>query len=348
LILSLLVIYSQFGGGAVIVALFIFPATLALLPLYTLFAFGSWTLLLVNYGSMLAAWILYNLAEVMEKSPEFVGEKPVSIPTIVEPVQQDNGVRTMLIWIFIGLGILFLFAIFASPQSSPAIVSTPTVRPSIVPTNTHFVRATRTPQPASLRACVTNSTIRIRNGPGTEYETVDGMASGTCMSILGRNQDSTWVYMVSEDNRQGWVSAPLLTIEGDLAKISVRSTSETLSIAPTASIRPTSTPKPLVRATNTLQPLPSRSMVLCSEAPLGERVSCQLPQAYCDYLPDVNGNPTFCNDRPYPSNDFQMVVWGEDWSALDGACIVISGYVEAYNGRLQIEALSPSQVSFCE
>jgi hypothetical protein len=249
-------------------------------------------------------------------------------------------VRTLLR--FVVLAFLLLSAC-ATPTSMPR----PTKAPSTKTPSPH-PQSTRTPRPVSVHACVTDSTIRIRKGPGTDYEQIGGMVSGTCMTIQGRNRDSSWVYMVSEDGKQGWVAVSLLTIEGNLSRVSVRSDTGVLSLAPTAKVVATSTRKPVVQATNTPQQLLSRSTMLCAEATVGERVSCQLPRAYCDYLPNVNGSPTFCNDRPYPNHDFQMVVWGEDWSALDGTCIVISGYVELYRGKLQIEPVSPSQVAFCE
>ncbi len=54
------------------------------------------------------------------------------------------------------------------------------------------------------------------------------MVSGTCMSVLGRNKESNWVYIVTEDSKAGWVAASLLTISGDINRLSVRSTSNVL------------------------------------------------------------------------------------------------------------------------
>jgi len=181
------------------------------------------------------------------------------------------------------------------------------------------------------------------------------MVSGTCMSVLGRNKESDWVYMISEDSKTGWVAASLLTIEGDVSRLSVRSASQVLSLAsttnvvPTQKLPPTATRRPQIISTNTSQPLLSRFTPLCSELAdsLGEYVSCQIPRAYCDYLPDVNGSPTFCNDGPYPNRDFQLVVFGDDWSDFDGNCLIVSGYLGTYRGVLQIKATSRSQVSYC-
>src|SRR5690349_5746764 len=96
-----------------------------------------------------------------------------------------------------------------------ACSTVPTKTPS--PTNpaltkTSLPRSTPTPRPIWVDACVTDSTIYIRKGPGKEHEALGGMVSGTCMSIQGRTRDSSWVYMVSEDGKAGWVAAALLTI----------------------------------------------------------------------------------------------------------------------------------------
>jgi hypothetical protein len=237
--------------------------------------------------------------------------------------------------------------------SACSTVPTSTPRPTKVPsTKTPVPRSTPTQSLISLRACVTDSTIRIRKGPGTEYEAIAGMVSGTCMSILGRNEDSNWVYMVSQDNKRGWVAAWLLTIEGDLSRVSVKSDSEALSLVPTVKTVPTVTRRPIVVSTPTHQSLLSRfaPVPLCSESAdkLGESVSCIIQRADCVYRPDVNGSPTFCNDRPYPNQEFQLVIFGEDWSDYDGSCIVVYGYLETYRGVLQIQAFDRSQISYCQ
>jgi hypothetical protein len=148
--------------------------------------------------------------------------------------------------------------------------------------------------------------------------------------------------MVSDDNKTGWVAAWLLTIEGDLNMVAVRSGVEVI---------PTTTREPVVLATNTSQLLYRfGSPPLCSDltSSLGETVSCKVERANCVYLPDVDGYPTFCSDRQYPNHDFQLVVFGEDWSDLDGSCFVVSGSLEPYRGVLQIQVFSRSQVSSCK
>lgn len=53
----------------------------------------------------------------------------------------------------------------------------------------------------------------------------------------------------------------------------------------------------------------------------------------------MNGSPTFCNDIPYPNQDFRLVIIGEDWSDYDGQSIVVAGTLSRYRGLLQIIAV---------
>lgn len=242
----------------------------------------------------------------------------------------------------LGILLALLSACVSTPTSTP--------RPTITATKTLPPSPTRTPRPTFLNACVTNATIRIRGGPGTQYEVIGGLASGTCLSVIGRNHDSTWVYIRADDNKTGWVAAWLLTIDGDINRLSVRSVSEVSHVAPTAKLPPTATHRPIIFSTSTPRPVVIPSVLLCSQTAnkIGEFVSCKIERAYCDYFPSVDGSPTFCNDRPYPNQNFALVVFGEDWSDYDGDCIIVSGTVSRYRGVPQILATNRSQVSYCE
>ena len=85
----------------------------------------------------------------------------------------------------------------------------------------------------------------------------------------------------------------------------------------------------------------------CSNAPIGENVTCKISKAYCSYKPKVKGQPTFCNDAPYPSNDFTLLIWGKDWSKYNGKCLIVTGYNHLYKGKPEIEATSEKDVKLC-
>src|SRR5688500_16387400 len=135
----------------------------------------------------------------------------------VPPAHKDNLASLFGILGTITVLLLLVFNFlntFTGPTSTRALVPIPTLTPG------HTLPAT--PALISLKGCVTDSAIRIRQGPGTDFEVMGGLVSGTCMQILGRNQDASWVYIVTEGNEAGWVAAWLLTIEGDINGVSVR------------------------------------------------------------------------------------------------------------------------------
>lgn len=105
------------------------------------------------------------------------------------------------------------------------------------------------------------------------------------------------------------------------------------------------TPTPVVRKTNISLP----EYIFCANTrnQIGNYVTCNIPFAYCEYQPSTNGSPTFCNDAPYPRNNFTLIFWNTDRSELGGKCIIVSGYVELYDHKPQIVASSRSQVSYC-
>lgn len=65
-------------------------------------------------------------------------------------------------------------------------------------------------------------------------------------------------------------------------------------------------------------------------------VKCRIENAYCSYEPSVNGQPTYCNDAPFPNHNFTYVVWGQDVSYLDGHCLIVYGKIDYYDGKPQI------------
>jgi hypothetical protein len=262
------------------------------------------------------------------------------------PIPKDTSlIRFLAVILLIGLGsYLFLSRSFLSPPSN-SLVPAGTREPAPVPTR---ARNTET-----LYTCVEDIT-RIRRGPSTQSETIGGLLTGTCMTILGRTADASWVYMVSDDHQTGWVAASLLPYASEIDKVAIRDSSALANSA-----RPTLTSAEIahgaeayltkVAATN----LPGAPLS-AYETPcfafadqIGEYITCKLEKAYCDYLPDVEGSPTYCSDRPAPDHTFTLTVLGMDWSDYDSQCLIVSGYLEIDRGILQIQALRRDQISPC-
>ena len=262
------------------------------------------------------------------------------------PIPKDTSlIRLLAVLILISLGsYLFLSRSFLSPASNPSL-SERTGTPPPAPT--------RAREAETLYTCVEDIT-RIRRGPSTKSETIGGLLTGTCLTILGRTVDASWVYVVSDDHQTGWVAASLLPAAGDIGKVSIRDSSALAN-----STRPTLTSAEVahgaeayltkVAATNLPGAPLSPYETPCFEYAdrVGEYITCKLEKAYCDYLPDVEGRPTYCSDRPAPDQNFALVVVGEDWSQYEGQCLIVKGFLEIDRGVLQIQALTRDQVSAC-
>ncbi len=129
-------------------------------------------------------------------------------------------------------------------------------------------------------------------------------------------------------------------------------------IPPTATLTGTATasatateipPSPTPTATNTpLPPTPDIPSCWNTASRTGEWLSCRVWTAYCSHHPEIDGSPTICNDAPYPNSQFNLLVWGSNWSDLNGKCIVVTGRVLMSGGKPQIVATSRSQVSICQ
>lgn len=306
-------------------------------------------------GSRSGSWLIMKICAycTTENRDEAIFCTRCKRPLQAKPTRKDHSSRNAFLLLCLGLGLLGLTSYFLSSYSflAPSITQTPTTIPNWTPGS--GLVPTRTPEPITISACVRDTT-RIRRSPSTHAETIGGLLSGTCLTILGRNAEATWVYIVSEDYQTGWMSASLVSDTRTLNKVSVRDDSGWAN-----SSRPTLTSAEIahgaqaylthVAATTLPQSPLTQYMVPCFETAnrIGDHISCRLERAYCEYLPTSEGNRTFCHDRPVPDHSFALTVLGEDWSDFDGQCLIVSGYLEIAGGVLQIEAFRRSQISFC-
>jgi Bacterial SH3 domain len=247
-----------------------------------------------------------------------------------------------------------IFLLFLNSCVSSTAVPSATISPSstaIIPTDT----PTYTPIPPTPMTGCAKTTVRVRSEPNTSSEILGRLTTGTCVSVVQINTENTWVW-ISSPEISGWVSTDFLSVSGDKSFLPVadnNSNNTRPALTPTAdtpsslALLPTSTIAS--RNTNTPFPIATQSSLLCGNtgSHIGEFVSCKIPRAYCSYQPGVSGSPTFCNDAPYPNNNFTLVVWGSDYSNYNGKCIIVSGLVTRYNGKPQIAAQNQPQVSYC-
>jgi hypothetical protein len=104
----------------------------------------------------------------------------------------------------------------------------------------------------ALEGEVILSQLKVREGPGTQYRTIDGLRLGDRVSVVGRSPDNLWLvilYMRNDKPRQGWVSSAYIRLNGKLDSLpeAVLPTPEPPTVTPT----PTETPTPELPAATT-------------------------------------------------------------------------------------------------
>jgi hypothetical protein len=89
--------------------------------------------------------------------------------------------------------------------------------------------------------------MNVRGGPGTDFAVIASATAGDSFDIGGKNEDGSWyqVCCFGEDE-PGWVSASLVTVEGDAAAIEVAA--DIPEPPPTPTPAPTPTPGPTTAA----------------------------------------------------------------------------------------------------
>lgn len=255
------------------------------------------------------------------------------------PIPKDASLLKLLAVLFVIGMASYLF--LSTSSEAPAMA---TARPA----------PARIPEPVTLRTCVGDNT-RIRRSPSTRAETIGGLVTGSCLTILGRNEEANWAYIISDDYQNGWVAAELLSDAGDINRVSVRADIELANparatLASGEIINGARAFLTRVAATNLHGGRLTRYIQPCFETVdrIGNFISCRIEKAHCDYLTAAKEKSTFCSDRPYPDHIFTLLLPGEDRSDLDGQCLIVSGYLQVDHGALQVQALNRDQVSTCE
>lgn len=262
----------------------------------------------------------------------------------------------------IGLGLIIAISVLAIAILGSRILPMRT-KPKIVmisPTNQPFSPTktdspvteiipdflTNTPEP--MIGCVSNKgTLNVRSGPGIDQEIISGLASGTCITILEFDSTNTWAKI-----NNGWVSMKYIEMQDSASNIAAIAptiiTITPIRIIPTLTSEPTAFLSPTTKPTRYSSPTPepTKALLLCSQAKVGQVTTCMIERGYCSYKPSVKGSPTFCNDRQYPMHTFTFLAWGEDLSAYNGSCMIVSGLVKLYDGKPQIVG-SGSSIRSC-
>jgi len=85
--------------------------------------------------------------------------------------------------------------------------------------------------------------MNVRGGPGTDYPVIGSATSGDSFDITGKAPDGSWYQVCCfGDEEKGWLSASLVTVEGDAAAIEVAADIPEPPPTPTPRPQPTSPP----------------------------------------------------------------------------------------------------------
>ncbi len=107
---------------------------------------------------------------------------------------------------------------------TPRFTATPIPTSTLIPTNTlpptqtpfsPTETATPTPTPTVMVRGVVNNrnaTVRLRAGPGTEYETLRTVPSGAALFVIGISSDLLWYNVIVADGTEGWMLGELVSV----------------------------------------------------------------------------------------------------------------------------------------
>lgn len=139
------------------------------------------------------------------------------------------------------------------PTSSLTTDLQPTMTPLPSDTSTHTIEPTieetMTPSPTAAatitiqEAKINLNSVNVRQGPGTNYQTIATLLRDETVTIIARNDNGTWLNVELPDGKSGWVSSSVLEFTSD-SEPSLIPTAATIPIAPSSTPTPTNTPVP--------------------------------------------------------------------------------------------------------
>ena len=147
-----------------------------------------------------------------------------------------------------------LAATVAALAAAQTVVQ-PTPSPVVTPTEATALGPTPTPPTVTALSTVTNlptqpaglvavpvlaqpavDLVNVRSGPDETYDVRGLIPAGEEVTLLGRSEDGTWIYVLF-DNVEGWVASWLLTLP-DSAELAVRPTPPLPTATPAQEIVP--------------------------------------------------------------------------------------------------------------
>jgi hypothetical protein len=90
----------------------------------------------------------------------------------------------------------------------------------VSPSEAFCQEPTGTPTSEPLTGTVTAEALNVRAGPGPDYQVVGTVHQDDTLTLMGRNQDQSWLYMTRGD-LTGWISAKYVAVSGDLSTLPI-------------------------------------------------------------------------------------------------------------------------------
>lgn len=116
----------------------------------------------------------------------------------------------------------------AQPSPTSTLTLTPSATPSLTPTLTATASPTPTPTFAPTQApatdvsipttpetgiIISNGSVNVRQGPGTEFVIIAVLQPGTPVTIIGQDSTGDWEHVRIPDGRAGWIATSLVSAD---------------------------------------------------------------------------------------------------------------------------------------
>ncbi len=110
----------------------------------------------------------------------------------------------------------------ATPRPTRTATVIPTRRATNAPTATRGPSPTPTATPIELAAYRTTEILRVRAGPGTNFEMLGKLPREFVLDVLARSEDSKWLAIAYPDfGSLGWISAEFVTPQNGLEQFPI-------------------------------------------------------------------------------------------------------------------------------
>jgi uncharacterized protein YgiM (DUF1202 family) len=113
--------------------------------------------------------------------------------------------------------------------------------------------ATPTARPSTgITGVVNTGALNVRSGPGVQFNVIAAVYFGDVVSLIGRNGDSTWLFIQTAAAVRGWVNARYITPSASIALLPVVDSSVSTPVpgVPTSTpVGPTATPTAMLPTT---------------------------------------------------------------------------------------------------